>query len=84
MIAHIEYLVELVGIDHVGVATDAYTDGWPPDPDSEHYADDDLAALDRWVRLAARLHAKGWTEGDLEKLLGGNFRRSFAQILDTK
>ena len=82
MIAHIEYLVELVGVDHVGVATDAYMDGWPPD--SGHYADADLAALDRWVRLAARLHAKGWTDGDLKKLLGGNFRRLFAEVLAKK
>jgi membrane dipeptidase len=77
MIVHIEYLVELVGIDHVGVATDAYMDGWPTD--SGHYADVDLAASDRWVRLAARLHAKGWTEEELKKLLGGNFRRVFAE-----
>ena len=79
MIAHIEYLVELVGIDHVGIAADAYMDGWPPD--SGHYTDADLAALDRWVRLAARLHARGWTDDDLRKLLGGNFRRVFSEIL---
>ena len=28
MIAHIEYMVELVGIDHVGVSTDARMNGW--------------------------------------------------------
>ena len=79
MIAHIEYMVELVGIDHVGVSTDARMNGW--ERNSEHYADADLAALDRWVRLASRLHPRGWTEEDLAKLLGGNFRRVFAEAL---
>ena len=46
-----------------------------------HYADADLNALDRWVRLAARLYSKGWIEEDLAKLLGGNFRRVFAEVL---
>ena len=79
MIAHIEYTVSLVGVDHIGVATDSYMDGW--EESSGHYADADLAALDRWVRLTARLRARGWTEEDLAKLLGGNFLRVFREVL---
>ena len=79
MIAHIEYMVDLVGIDHVGVSSDARLDGW--EQSSGYYADADLAALDRWVRLASLLYARGWTEEDLEKLLGGNFNRVFAEVL---
>ena len=79
MIAHIEYMVDLLGIDHVGVASDARMDGW--EQSSGYYADADLAALDRWVRLASRLYARGWTEEDLERLLGGNFNRVFAEVL---
>ena len=79
MIAHIEYIVDLVGIDHVGVSSDARMDGW--EENSVHYADADLAALDRWVRLTSRLYARGWTEEDLAKLLGGNFLRVFAEVL---
>ena len=79
MIAHIEYIVELVGIDHVGVATDARMDGW--EKTTSHYTDADLAAMDRWARLASRLYARGWSEEDLAKLLGGNFRRVFAEVL---
>ena len=79
MIAHIEYMVDLVGVDHVGVSSDARMDGW--EPSSGHYADADLAALDRWVRLTSRLYARGWTEEDLAKLLGGNFLRVFAEVL---
>ena len=79
LIAHIEYVTDLVGIDHVGVSTDAALDGW--DPDSRHYADAELAAFDRWVRLAAELHSRGWSEEDLAKLLGANFLRVFADVL---
>ena len=79
MIAHIEYIASLVGIDHVGIATDTYVDGW--EPSSHHYASADLAALDRWVRLTARLRARGWNEEDLAKLLGGNFLRVFREVL---
>ena len=78
-IAHVEYVVDLVGIDHVGISTDAWMDGW--EQTSGHYADSDLAAPDRWVRLTARLRARGWTEVDLAKLLGGNFVRVFEQVL---
>ena len=79
LIAHAEYMVELVGIDHVGLSTDAWMDGW--EETSGHYADADLAALDRWVRLTARLRARGWTEEDLAKLLGGNVLRVFREVL---
>ena len=79
MIAHVEYIASLVGIDHVGIATDTYVDGW--EPSSHHYASADLAALDRWVRLTARLRARGWSEEDLARLLGGNFLRVFREVL---
>jgi len=79
MVAHIEYVADLVGIDHVGVATDAALDGW--DPDSRHYADAELAAFDRWVRVTAELRARGWSDEDLAKLLGGNFLRVIREVL---
>ena len=79
MVAHVEYIAGLVGIDHVGLSTDAALDGW--DPDSRHYADAELAAFDRWVRVTAELHARGWSDEDLTKLLGGNFLRVFREVL---
>ncbi len=78
-IAHVEYIAELVGVDHVGISSDSDVNGWPQE--SGHYADADLAAPDRWVRLTARLRARGWTEEDLAKLLGGNFLRVFREVL---
>ena len=79
MIAHIEYIASLVGTDHVGIASDTYVDGW--EESSGHYVNAEIAALDRWVRLTARLRARGWSEEDLAKLLGGNFLRVFREVL---
>lgn len=78
-IAHVEYVRDLVGIDHVGISSDTYVDG--SSEESGHYADAELAAPDRWVRLTARLQARGWTEEDLTKLLGGNFLRVYREVL---
>ena len=78
-IAHVEYIADLVGIDHVGVSSDSDVNGWPEE--SGHYADANLSAPDRWVRLTARLRARGWSEEDLAKLLGGNFLRVFREVL---
>ena len=82
MVAHVEYIAGLVGIDHVGFSTDAALDGW--DPDSRHYADAELAAIDRWVRVTAALHARGWSDEDLAKLLGGNFLRVLREVLPAR
>ena len=81
-VAHVEYIADLVGIDHVGISSDSDVNGWPEE--SGHYADADLAAPDRWVRLTARLRARGWTEEDLAKLLGGNFLRVFREVLQPR
>jgi membrane dipeptidase len=75
-ISHIEYMVNLVGIEHVGVATDADMCGWVTA--STHYASEELASYERWKLLAQQLHDSGWTDEDLAKLLGGNLRRILA------
>lgn len=86
MTAHLEYAVELVGIEHVGVSTDHSFD-----------ADDFLheiaanptffdEAYTRWgpirwmppetfVTLGAHLSDRGWSDDDVVAVLGGNFRR---------
>ena len=74
-ISHVEYMVKLVGIDHVGVATDADMSGWPLS--SVHYASEELQSFGRWKLLSQKLHNNGWIDEDLTKLLGGNLRRVF-------
>jgi membrane dipeptidase len=86
MIRHLEYAVELVGIDHVGVSTDFSFD----------FADfNDLLARnpqlfdDSYVRwgpiqwmppetflgLDEHLRRRGWSTPDIRAVLGGNFYR---------
>jgi membrane dipeptidase len=85
-IAHVEYIVDLIGIDHVGLASDAYLNGW--ETSSRHYADEDLAAMDRWKRVVRRLVAieapdgsRKYTDKGLQKLLGLNFLRVYRDVL---
>ena len=75
-LAHLDYMVKLVGIDHVGVASDAVIDGWGLD--EIHYAGDVLARPERWKIVAQRLREDyGYTDLQLKKILGLNFKRVY-------
>jgi membrane dipeptidase len=79
-LAHVDYCVRLLGIDHVGLSSDAIVDGWAPD--DIHYADAVLASPDRWRVVARRLRADyGYTDAMLRQLLGGNFLRVYEAVL---
>lgn len=86
MTRHLEYAVELVGIDHVGISSDFSFD----------YADfiDELArnphmfdsSYTRWgpiqwmapetlLTIGVHLHQRGWAGKDIQAVLGGNFLR---------
>jgi membrane dipeptidase len=85
-IAHVDYIVDLIGIDHVGFASDSYLNGW--ETSSRHYADEHLGAMDRWKRVVRKLVEIRGPEGerkyadeDLQKLLGLNFLRVYRQVL---
>ena len=79
-LAHLDYIVKLVGVDHVGIASDSGLDGWGVD--EIHYADDVLAGMDRWRVVARRLREEyGYSDPDLRKILGLNFERVLNQVL---
>lgn len=65
MADHIEYMVERMGIDHVGLGSDF--DGTTVPAELR-----DAAGL---PRLVAAVRARGYTDGDLRKLLQGNWVR---------
>lgn len=64
-IRHIVHVIEVAGIDHVGIGTDF--DGGGGIPGCE--ADNDM------VNITLRLIELGYSEADIEKLWGGNFFR---------
>lgn len=86
MTHHLEYAVELVGIEHVGVSTDYSFD--PTELTDELAANPQLfddsytrwgpiqwMAPETWLRLGGHLSSRGWTNADVGAVLGGNFHR---------
>ncbi|MDQ1610352.1 MAG: rane dipeptidase [Pyrinomonadaceae bacterium] len=66
VVDHIDYIVQLVGVDHVGVGSDF--DGIQAVPH-------DLSTAAEFLNLTAELLRRGYTEIDIHKILGGNMLR---------
>ena len=86
MTQHIEYAVELVGIEHVGVSTDFsfdYADFIGELARNPHLFDDSYTrwGVIQWMppetllTLGEHLSRRGWTTTDIQRVLGGNFHR---------
>jgi membrane dipeptidase len=69
-VRYISRLVDVVGIDHVGIGTDM--DGIGPGAIFTSYS--------RWPSLAAALLDHGYGRQDVAKILGGNAQRVFRQV----
>lgn len=68
----IDYGVKLVGVDHVGIGSDFDgVDGELPNA---------LKTVADYPNLVAGLQARGYGDGDIRKILGGNLLRTWAQI----
>ena len=71
---HIDHVVKLIGIDHVGLGSDFDgVDGSLPAG---------LSDVSMYPNLVYVLLKRGYTEKDIEKINGGNFRRIWQQVLD--
>jgi len=68
---HVFHAAEIAGIDHVGIGSDF--DGVPALPAG-------LTDASTLPSLTARLLERGMSEGDVEKVLGGNFMRVFEEV----
>lgn len=64
-IRHIEYIVDLVGIDYVGIGSDF-------DGDGELIG---CRSANELINITTRLLGLGWKQEDLQKLWGGNLLR---------
>jgi membrane dipeptidase len=67
---HIEHVVALAGIDHVGLGSDYDGVGSVPA---------ELADVSCYPALVEELLRRGWSEADLRKLLGENLMRVWAE-----
>lgn len=86
MTRHLEYTVELVGIEHVGVSTDFsfdHTELTAEMAANPQLFDDSYTRWgpirwmppETWLQLRGHLAARGWAESDIAAVLGGNFHR---------
>ncbi|HEX6494125.1 MAG TPA: dipeptidase [Acidobacteriaceae bacterium] len=71
LIDHIDHMVKVAGIDHVGIGSDF--DGIPSAPEGIDSAAD-------LPKITAALKQRGYTEADCRKIMGGNLLRVFAQV----
>jgi len=74
LIAHFEHIIRVAGIDHVGIGSDF--DGISSLPE-------DIDSAADLPKITAALAARGYSEADLRKLLGGNLMRVFGEVQES-
>jgi membrane dipeptidase len=70
LIDHIDHIVKVAGIDHVGIGADF---------DGITIVVQGLEDVSKYPALFAELSRRGWSEQDLQKLAGENIVRVFEQ-----
>lgn len=95
LLTQVEHVVDLVGIDHVGIGTDMFeakgATEWNATtkrryPESvsayeyENLRTVGFESLDKWPALTAHLFQAGYSDADVSKILGGNWERAFNHI----
>jgi membrane dipeptidase len=71
LIDHIDHMVKVAGIDHVGIGSDF--DGIPSAPEGIDSAAD-------LPKITAALKQRGYSEADCQKIMSGNLLRVFAEV----
>lgn len=72
VVDHIEHAVSVAGIDSVGIGSDFDGFGDPPPAGLED--------VTRIPALAAKLHERGFSRPEVDKVMGGNFLRCWVRI----
>lgn len=95
LVRHIEYVADLVGIDHVGIGLDHDETSTPdkfaaartryPEIYRDYYTFETrrVAGIDKislMPNVTAAMVAWGFSDDDIRKVLGGNFLRVFEQV----
>jgi membrane dipeptidase len=71
LVDHIDHVVKLVGIDHVGMGSDF---------DGVQATLSDLADVSQLPNLTRELLRRGYSESDIDKILGGNMLRVMEEV----
>lgn len=91
VVRHIDYTIQLIGVDHVGIGLDYVFDmqelddfienmhaKYPDNPD--YFEPMRFVAPEQLSEVVAGLFALGYQDGDLEKVLGGNHLRIAREV----
>ena len=71
VVNHIEYIISLIGVDHVGIGAD-----W----DGVGILPRGIEKISKLPDLTKELRNRGYSERDVKKILGGNFKRVFKEV----
>ncbi len=74
LIDHIDHMVKIAGVDHVGIGSDF--DGIDCSPQGMDSAAD-------LPKITEELYKRGYKPADIQKILGGNLMRVFAEVEKT-
>ncbi len=89
LIDHVEHMVELVGVEHVGMGGDYVKSDGPRSGREAHLHDptkqvpeiEGLGESDELGNFTAALIRRGVNDDDIKAILGGNFVRVFRELL---
>jgi membrane dipeptidase len=87
-IRHVDYMVQMVGADHVGFSNDfvyapetTFPTPWnPPAPGDVPWPDIKYTQPEQMPLFTDALLKKGYSEADVKKILGGNWMRIAEQV----
>jgi membrane dipeptidase len=71
IVDHIDHMVKVAGIDHVGIGSDF--DGIPSTPQG-------MEDVSKLPAIRAELERRGYSQPDIRKIMGENFLRVFAEV----
>jgi len=71
IVDHIDHIVRLAGVDHVGIGSDF---------DGVQAVPADLKSVSELPNLTAELLRRGYSESDVDKILGGNMLRVMEEV----
>ena len=73
VIDHIDYIADLISVDHVGLGAD-----W----DGVEIMPTGIEDISKLPSLTKKLIERGYSKRDIGKILGGNFKRVFKDVVN--
>jgi len=90
LLDHVDYVVQLVSVDHVGIGLD-FAEGWADSPfhrkrlleiDGRIYDwPEGISTITQFPNITRGLVSRGYSDREIEKILGGNFLRVFEEVI---